>query len=80
MRALFELCIEHDVPIISHASDGNGFGPDYGRRASPWGWWRVLEEYPELRLDLAHFGHDHGVEGTGVALDCLAWSKFMRNG
>ncbi|WP_076790063.1 amidohydrolase family protein [Chlorobium sp. KB01] len=59
---LYNFCIERNIPITAHCSDG-GFLVDqkYREFASPFKWAKVLEQqkYNKLRLNLAHFG---GVE------------------
>ena len=57
VRLLYEFCISRNIPLTAHCSPG-GFLVDkrYRDFASPDKWAQVLEEYPELRLDLAHFG------------------------
>ncbi|RWO88572.1 amidohydrolase family protein [Mesorhizobium sp.] len=53
---LFSWASSQGVPIMAHSADSNGAGPGYSGRASPANWKPVLLKYPELRLNLAHFG------------------------
>jgi predicted TIM-barrel fold metal-dependent hydrolase len=53
---LFSWAASQGVPIMAHSADSNGAGPGYSGRASPANWRPVLEKYPDLRLNLAHFG------------------------
>ena len=56
----YEFCQNNKIPITAHCSDG-GFLVDnrYAGFAHPGKWAQVLEEYPNLRLNLAHFGADN---------------------
>ena len=54
---LYQFCIDKRIPIISHCSDGGYKVGDYDALTAPAGRWKkVLEAYPELTLDFAHFG------------------------
>ena len=59
---LYDFCIQHNIPLTAHCSDG-GFLVDkkYRDFTSPTKWEKVLQQkqYAKLRLNLAHFG---GVE------------------
>lgn len=56
LEALYYWAESNDVPIMAHANNSNGAGPDYALRAHPRHWISVLENHPGLRLNLAHFG------------------------
>lgn len=75
LRALYDYCQSEDVPILTHASEGNAFFPDSSWRGSPWGWRRALAEFPDLRVCFGHFGHMEGLLGTADALPCVAWAE-----
>ncbi len=53
---LYGWCAQNSVPVMAHASNSYGSLPGYGVRANPAGWVKVLEKYPALRLNMAHFG------------------------
>lgn len=57
VKYLYEYCISKRIPIISHCSDG-GFevGEDKCITDPREKWTKVLNEYPTLTLDFAHFG------------------------
>jgi predicted TIM-barrel fold metal-dependent hydrolase len=60
---LYGFCVANQVPIVAHCgSDGieayPGASTTFG---SPEHWRPVLERYPGLHLDLAHFGWSHGL-------------------
>jgi predicted TIM-barrel fold metal-dependent hydrolase len=61
LRALFKYCQSEDVPITAHASAANEYALGLHQLAAPARWKPVLEEFPKLRLNFGHFGHDHGV-------------------
>jgi predicted TIM-barrel fold metal-dependent hydrolase len=60
LKALYEFCLSHDVPIMAHCSLSQYPSLDAGKRASPSAWERLLESdsgrFRTLRLNLAHFG------------------------
>ncbi|WP_028466003.1 amidohydrolase family protein [Nisaea denitrificans] len=56
MSDLFELCIDLDVPILSHATNSNSAAKGTGDRGDPYYWARALEKFPKLRVLLGHFG------------------------
>jgi predicted TIM-barrel fold metal-dependent hydrolase len=53
---LYRWCAENDVPVMAHTANSYGSLKDYGLRADPAAWVKVLEKYPKLRLNMAHFG------------------------
>jgi predicted TIM-barrel fold metal-dependent hydrolase len=57
VRFLYQFCCERRIPIITHCSDGGYKTGDNDVLTSPEKKWKkVLEEYPELTLNFAHFG------------------------
>jgi predicted TIM-barrel fold metal-dependent hydrolase len=56
LAKLYDWCAANNVPIMAHAVASNAAGPGYGLRADPRYWAMVLEKYPALRLNMAHFG------------------------
>jgi predicted TIM-barrel fold metal-dependent hydrolase len=56
LRALYKWCEDKHVPIMVHSNDSSASEKGYEERAAPKYWAKVLEEYPELRLNLGHFG------------------------
>lgn len=56
MDRLFAWCVEEDVPVMTHCSDSQESKKGYGARAHPAFWSDVLQRYPELRVNLGHFG------------------------
>lgn len=75
LQAFYSYCEVMEVPILAHASPGNGYELGYGELASPVGWARVLREFPRLRIDLGHFGHLEGVDGERGFASCEAWVR-----
>ncbi|WP_230165042.1 amidohydrolase family protein [Roseomonas sp. CECT 9278] len=57
---LYAYCNDEDVPIMAHCSPSQGRGPGFVQRAAPELWRPVLDRFPKLRVNLAHFG---GVAG-----------------
>jgi predicted TIM-barrel fold metal-dependent hydrolase len=56
LAQLYAWCVASNVPIMAHAVASNEAGPGYGMRANPRFWALVLEKYPTLRINMAHFG------------------------
>jgi predicted TIM-barrel fold metal-dependent hydrolase len=57
LNALYELCSEHSIPITAHCTpEGMEADEHSGLNADPDYWIPVLDNYPELKLNLAHFG------------------------
>ncbi len=75
LRALYALCESEEIPITAHASPGNEFALGYGEMAAPVRWAPVLREFPNLRLNFGHFGHE---TGTGGADGIDARDAWMR--
>ncbi len=54
---LYRFCIARKISLTAHCSDGGFVTSDRAKEfASPKRWQKVLERYPGLRLNLAHFG------------------------
>ncbi len=53
---LYCWCVAEEVPILSHAADSNGSDEGYEHRANPDNWAVVTQNFPGVRLALAHFG------------------------
>jgi predicted TIM-barrel fold metal-dependent hydrolase len=74
LEELFGYCEKQAVPILAHTSPGNAFRRGAEFRPSPLTWEDTLEKHPDLRIDLGHFGHDHGVVDGCPNVECLVWS------
>jgi predicted TIM-barrel fold metal-dependent hydrolase len=53
---LYEYAQASGVPIMAHTAHSNGAAAGYSDRASPQGWRPVLQRYPKLSVNFAHFG------------------------
>lgn len=49
-------CHDNGVSILAHATNSNGAGTGYSKRADPLNWKAVTSKYPELNICLAHMG------------------------
>jgi len=59
VKLLYQKCVEKRIPIITHCSDGGFKVGDYDSLTSPEiKWKKVLDKYPELTLNFAHFGSE----------------------
>ncbi|HET6148104.1 MAG TPA: amidohydrolase family protein [Polyangia bacterium] len=75
LRALYAYCAAEEVPITTHASPSNQFALGYGELAAPMRWAPVLREFPTLRLNFGHFGHDTGAAGAAGITAPSAWMR-----
>lgn len=53
---LFSWAESEGVPVMAHATNSNGAADGFSERASPRNWYPVVQKYPNLRLNLGHFG------------------------
>jgi predicted TIM-barrel fold metal-dependent hydrolase len=74
MMKLFEWCAANNVPIMAHTNNSNGAGPGYGTRANPKYWQPVLQKFPTLHVNFAHFGGFNEAFAKGQ-LDLTALNK-----
>lgn len=56
LRRMYEWCQANGVPIKSHGNNSLAAQECSGRNAAPDLWDRVLTDYPDLRVNIAHFG------------------------
>ncbi|WP_196223562.1 amidohydrolase family protein [Roseibium sp. RKSG952] len=56
LKLLYEWCVAEGVPIKAHANNSIAADVCTGQYANPANWRPVLDQYPDLRLNLAHFG------------------------
>jgi len=75
LMKLFAWCATNNVPILSHTRNSFGtYGPaeGYAKRASPEYWEKALRSFPNLRVNMAHFGNfDNAFDGTEVRMDWI---------
>jgi hypothetical protein len=72
LRMLYGWCESNDVPIKAHANNSIEAATCSGLKASPANWGPVFDEFPSLRVNLAHFG---GFDETGGLAALLALSQ-----
>lgn len=85
VEMIYDHCQWHRVPIITHCDD-QGFRLVPYQSAWKWsrphGWAQVLANYPELKIDFAHFGTAYAIQNqnlravTGQGLSSL-WSQEL---
>jgi predicted TIM-barrel fold metal-dependent hydrolase len=75
LRALYATCEAEEIPITAHASPSNQFALGYGELAAPAHWAPVLREFPNLRLNFGHFGHETGADGAEGVEARAAWMR-----
>ena len=75
MRRVYDYCMEVDLPVLVHCTDG-GFYRDTGSisNSGPDKWYAVLEDYPELRLCFGHCGGWRGLVGGGSTVPA-SWAE-----
>ncbi|MFA8450603.1 MAG: amidohydrolase family protein [Bacteroidales bacterium] len=90
---IYNFCVENKIPITTHCSDGGFAVCSNAKEITNPGnsWAKVLENYPELKLNFAHFGSqssrrktswqksviDHALKYPNVFTDfsCIAFSE-----
>lgn len=70
LRGLYAWCEDNDVPIMAHAENSLGSLCGYGHRASPAWWRKALDGFPNLRVNLAHFGGFDELRPQPPAKEC----------
>ena len=67
LRDLYGWCQSEAVPITAHTNPSNYAHKDFKDVASPTFWAAALKEFPDLRVDLGHFGgaHDEPIATSG---------------
>ena len=75
LRALYALCQAEEIPITAHASPANEYALGYRALAAPERWAPVLREFPGLRLNFGHFGHETGAGGAEGIEAREAWMR-----
>jgi predicted TIM-barrel fold metal-dependent hydrolase len=75
LRTLYDWCISDDVPIVAHCSYSQFFRKKYGNRASPFFWEKALDQYPTLRLNLAHCGGIWDIDRDRHRPGAETWTK-----
>ena len=57
VRFLYNYCVENEIPITTHCSDGGYVtDPQHDVYTDPTQWAKVLQEFSTLKLNFAHFG------------------------
>ncbi len=75
LKWLYAFAQEHGIPIMAHCNDegaqlGNRHAEVFGH---PENWRRVLEQYPDLRLSLGHFGRVRELLADDGSRDTWPW-------
>lgn len=56
LREFYSWCESHHVPLAAHCNESNFAHDSYRDYSRPENWVEVLREFPELHLNLGHFG------------------------
>lgn len=57
LASLYQYCVDEDVPITAHTTNGGAQSHHgFGANSNPIYWETVLQDFPNLRLNFAHFG------------------------
>jgi predicted TIM-barrel fold metal-dependent hydrolase len=75
LRAFYAYCEAEEVPITAHTSGGNEYGLGFRDFVMPARWAPVLAEFPRLRLNFGHFGHEDGIDPEVGVAACGAWIR-----
>ncbi len=75
VKILYQTCVNRNIPVITHCStEGFLVNNKYREYSDPSGQWaEVLEHYPQLKINFAHFG-----AGSKKWQDAIV--KLIRNG
>jgi predicted TIM-barrel fold metal-dependent hydrolase len=75
LRAFYAYCEAEHVPITAHTSAGNEYGLGFHDLVAPSRWEPVLREFPSLRVNFGHFGHEEGIDPQVGVAACGAWMR-----
>lgn len=76
IRRVLAYCVEHDVPVLVHATRGGFFRSEATRDFSDPARWRpLLDAFPDLRVCFAHFGGWGGF--SGQVPEQAAWADTI---
>jgi uncharacterized protein len=78
LQPIFAECEKRQIPITSHCgpfgvSSSNFFNMSKGEYANPKYWRKVLEKFPHLKVNLAHFGEGVPSWQTEIVSLCLEY-------
>lgn len=77
LHAFYAYCEAEQVPVMTHANNSNGYNLGYGMLTGPEIWEQVLALYPNLRLNLGHFGELQGDDPKRGLEACELWMASM---
>jgi predicted TIM-barrel fold metal-dependent hydrolase len=77
LHAFYAYCEAEQVPVMTHANNSNGYNLGYGILTGPEAWEPVLQAYPNLRLNLGHFGELEGDDAERGLEACELWMGRM---
>ena len=69
LREFYAWCEREQVPVTAHCNASNEAHSTYRDFSHPASWAKVLEKYPQLHLNLGHFG------GTDGPLSQASWPR-----
>jgi len=64
LHDLYDWCSREGVPIMAHGNDTSGTFRRFADRGNPVFWGRVAERYPDLRINIGHFGGMDSLTGA----------------
>ena len=77
MRKVYDYCMQEDLPVLVHCTDGGFYrDTDSIRESDPDRWYPVLDDYPELRLCFGHCGGCRGLIGGGAPVPD-SWAEHV---
>jgi predicted TIM-barrel fold metal-dependent hydrolase len=77
---LYDYCCQKGIPLTTHCSDGGFKVIDKKlllENCSPFKWEKVLREFPDLKLNLAHFGRRGEKEKSPLYFPADAWQECI---
>lgn len=73
---IYEVCLESDAIVMTHASRGKGITKSATEYASYKYWQPVLERFPNLKVNFGHLGGNKDSDWNKGFLNLLASSKY----
>jgi predicted TIM-barrel fold metal-dependent hydrolase len=68
LERLYRWCADEQVPITAHSNPSNYAHAAFRNHSQPANWAKVLERWPDLRLNLGHFGWGGRADGWSRAI------------
>jgi len=76
MEFIYDFCVKKNIPVTVHCSDTGYVTVKNAKTIThPNRWEKVLNDFPELKLNLAHFGYQR----PGIIFGSTVWNRKVIN-